>query len=145
LAGWHRGNGASVLRIVPYAAVHFTAYERFRALLLDVVDGFERGQEAERAGAQQSGSTQQPAVPSSSAGSPWPNAKSPPGRPVHRHPAVTVASRMLNSVPAGVVGHHRQVSPVLDLVAGSAAGATAVLLTYPLDLVCQCSLMATSP
>lgn len=27
-------------------------------------------------------------------------------------------------------------SPVLDLVAGSAAGATAVLLTYPLDLVC---------
>lgn len=31
--------------------------------------------------------------------------------------------------------HHR-VSPVLDLLAGSAAGATAVLLTYPLDLVC---------
>ena len=52
---------------------------------------------------------------------------------------------MLNSAPAGVAGQHRQVSPVLDLVAGSAAGAMAVLLTYPLDLVCQCSLMATSP
>ena len=45
-------------------------------------------------------------------------------------------SGMLNSVPAGAAGQHRQVSPVLDLVAGSAAGATAVLLTYPLDLVC---------
>lgn len=44
-----RGNGASVLRIVPYAAVHFTAYERFRELLLDAVEGFYRGQEAEAA------------------------------------------------------------------------------------------------
>src|SRR5436305_1300760 len=38
-------------------------------------------------------------------------------------------------LPLGFVGQHRHVSPVLDLVAGSAAGATAVLLTYPLDLV----------
>lgn len=60
-----RGNGASVLRIVPYAAVHFTAYERFRELLLDVVDGFDRGQEVEAArsqqAARQSGSAGQPA------------------------------------------------------------------------------------
>ena len=28
-----RGNGASVARIVPYAAIHFTCYERFRAAL----------------------------------------------------------------------------------------------------------------
>ena len=28
---------------------------------------------------------------------------------------------------------HHSVPPVLDLLAGSAAGATAVLLTYPLD------------
>ncbi len=32
-----RGNGASVLRIVPYAALHFTAYERYRRGLLDAV------------------------------------------------------------------------------------------------------------
>ena len=30
----HRGNGASVLRIVPYAALHFTAYERYRSALI---------------------------------------------------------------------------------------------------------------
>lgn len=29
----HRGNGASVLRVVPYAAFHFAAYEKLRALL----------------------------------------------------------------------------------------------------------------
>lgn len=63
-----------MLRIVPYAAVHFTAYEHFRQLLLDALGD-------------------DPSEP-----------------------------------------HHR-VSPLLDLVAGSAAGATAVLLTYPLDLV----------
>jgi hypothetical protein len=32
--GLFRGNGASVLRIVPYAAVHFTAYEQYRRLLV---------------------------------------------------------------------------------------------------------------
>ena len=60
-------------------------------------------------------------------------------------PRLWLLSGMLNSVPAGVAGQHRQVSPVLDLVAGSAAGATAVLLTYPLDLVCQRSLMTACP
>ena len=69
-----RGNGASVARIVPYAAVHFGSYEWYRQALVD------------RLSTQASGS----AAP---------------------------------------------VSPVWDLLAGSAAGGTAVLLTYPLDLV----------
>jgi solute carrier family 25 protein 16 len=72
LPGLFRGNGASVLRIVPYAAVHFWCYEHYRRLLVA----------AEVLGAQE-----------------------------HRVP------------------------PALDLVAGSAAGGTAVVLTYPLDLV----------
>ena len=67
-----RGNGASVLRIVPYAAIHFTAYESYRKAIAHV-------------GAESRGS--------------------------------------------------KPVSPVIDLLAGSAAGATAVLITYPLDLV----------
>ncbi len=33
-----RGNGASVLRIVPYAALHFAAYERYRRALLVAID-----------------------------------------------------------------------------------------------------------
>ena len=33
-AAAHRGNGASVLRVVPYAAIHFTAYEHYRTFLL---------------------------------------------------------------------------------------------------------------
>lgn len=62
-----RGNGASVLRIVPYAALHFMAYERYRFWLYD------------------------------------------------------------NCTSLGM-------GPVVDLIAGSAAGGTAVLCTYPLDL-----------
>lgn len=62
-----RGNGASVLRIVPYAALHFMTYEQYRC---------------------------------------W----------------------ILNNVPSLGTG------PVIDLLAGSAAGGTAVLCTYPLDL-----------
>ena len=68
-----RGNGASVLRIVPYAAFNFGAYEQYRSLLARYV----YGSEAET--------------------------------------------------------HH--IPPILDLLAGSAAGGTAVLMTYPLDLV----------
>lgn len=67
-----RGNGASVLRIVPYAAIHFTAYESYRKALVNLV---------------------------------------------------TQASS------------NKPVSPVIDLLAGSAAGASAVMITYPLDLV----------
>lgn len=67
LRGLYRGNGASVLRIVPYAALHFAAYEKYRNWIIE-------------------------------------------------------------GVPAAGTG------PVVDLVAGSLAGGTAVLCTYPLDL-----------
>lgn len=65
--GFYKGNGASVLRIVPYAALHFMAYERYRLQILD------------------------------------------------HYPAMGTG-------------------PIVDLLAGSAAGGTAVLCTYPLDL-----------
>lgn len=65
--GFYKGNGASVLRIVPYAALHFMAYEQYRCWILN------------------------------------------------NH----------SSVVSG---------PLVDLLAGSAAGGTAVLCTYPLDL-----------
>ncbi|KAG8381790.1 hypothetical protein BUALT_Bualt05G0009400 [Buddleja alternifolia] len=67
VAGFYKGNGASVLRIVPYAALHFMTYEQYRLWILDNYSGFGTG-------------------------------------------------------------------PVVDLLAGSAAGGTAVLCTYPLDL-----------
>nr|GLL37972.1 graves disease carrier protein [Ipomoea trifida] len=65
--GFYKGNGASVLRIVPYAALHFMTYERYRSWILD------------------------------------------------------------NYSPLGT-------GPIVDLLAGSVAGGTAVLCTYPLDL-----------
>ncbi|GKV03635.1 hypothetical protein SLEP1_g15910 [Rubroshorea leprosula] len=65
--GFYKGNGVSVLRIVPYAALHFMTYEQYRL---------------------------------------W----------------------ILNNYPAFGSG------PVVDLLAGSVAGGTAVLCTYPLDL-----------
>lgn len=65
--GFYKGNGASVMRIVPYAALHFMAYERYRC---------------------------------------W----------------------ILNNCPSLGTG------PLVDLLAGSASGGTAVLCTYPLDL-----------
>uniref|UniRef100_A0A2P2IVM6 Uncharacterized protein MANES_16G081900 n=1 Tax=Rhizophora mucronata TaxID=61149 RepID=A0A2P2IVM6_RHIMU len=67
ILGFYKGNGASVLRIVPYAALHFMAYERYRDCLLDNNSALGSG-------------------------------------------------------------------PVIDLLAGSLAGGTAVLCTYPLDL-----------
>ncbi|XP_042062148.1 mitochondrial carrier protein CoAc1-like [Salvia splendens] len=67
VAGFYKGNGASVLRIVPYAALHFMAYEQYRSQILDNYSALGTG-------------------------------------------------------------------PVVDLLAGSAAGGTAVLCTYPLDL-----------
>ncbi|KAK8957321.1 Mitochondrial adenine nucleotide transporter ADNT1 [Platanthera zijinensis] len=66
--GLFRGNGASVARIVPYAALHFMAYEQYRRWIILGFPDISRG-------------------------------------------------------------------PVLDLVSGSIAGGTAVLCTYPLDLV----------
>ncbi|XP_058067932.1 mitochondrial carrier protein CoAc2 [Magnolia sinica] len=68
LLGFYKGNGASVARIVPYAALHYMAYEQYRRWIILTLPGIGRG-------------------------------------------------------------------PVLDLVAGSVAGGTAVLFTYPLDLV----------
>ena len=64
-----RGNGASVLRIVPYAALHFGAYEHYRQVLVEAA-----------------------------------------------------AAMSKSSVSSYVV------PPSLDLVAGSAAGATAVMV-----------------
>ncbi|XP_074269466.1 mitochondrial carrier protein CoAc2 [Silene latifolia] len=66
--GFYRGNGASVARIVPYAALHYMAYEQYRRWIILAYPNVWKG-------------------------------------------------------------------PVLDLVAGSFAGGTAVLFTYPLDLV----------
>ncbi|VAI45653.1 unnamed protein product [Triticum turgidum subsp. durum] len=63
-----RGNGASIARIVPYAALHYMAYEEYRRWIILGFPNVEQG-------------------------------------------------------------------PVLDLVAGSIAGGTAVVSTYPLDLV----------
>lgn len=63
----YRGNGASVIRIVPYAALHFMVYEQYRCWILNNCSSLGTG-------------------------------------------------------------------PFIDLLAGSAAGGTAVLCTYPLDL-----------
>jgi len=68
IRGFYKGNGASVLRIVPYAALHYMTYEQYRCWILN------------------------------------------------------------NFAPSIGTG------PVVDLLAGSAAGGTAVLCTYPLDL-----------
>ncbi|KAG6674331.1 hypothetical protein I3842_15G036300 [Carya illinoinensis] len=65
--GFYKGNGASVIRIVPYAALHFMAYEQYRCLILNNYHALGSG-------------------------------------------------------------------PLIDLLAGAAAGGTAVLCTYPLDL-----------
>ncbi|XP_058068903.1 mitochondrial carrier protein CoAc1 [Magnolia sinica] len=65
--GFYKGNGASVLRIVPYAALHFMTYEQYRCWILSNYSALGTG-------------------------------------------------------------------PFIDLLAGSAAGGTAVLCTYPLDL-----------
>ncbi|GAB4842564.1 Mitochondrial carrier protein CoAc1 [Ancistrocladus abbreviatus] len=68
MLGLYKGNGASVLRIVPYAALHYMSYEQYRCWLLN---------------------------------------------------------------NCSVLG----TGSIVDLLAGSAAGGTAVLCTYPLDLV----------
>ncbi|XP_072966565.1 mitochondrial carrier protein CoAc1-like [Typha angustifolia] len=67
ILGFYKGNGASVLRIVPYAALHFMTYERYRCWILNNYTSLGTG-------------------------------------------------------------------AIVDLLAGSAAGGTAVLCTYPLDL-----------
>ncbi|KAF1865136.1 hypothetical protein Lal_00004510 [Lupinus albus] len=65
--GLYKGNGASVIRIIPYAALHFMTYERYKSWILNNYSVLGTG-------------------------------------------------------------------PFIDLLAGSAAGGTSVLCTYPLDL-----------
>ncbi|XP_022750084.1 mitochondrial carrier protein CoAc1-like isoform X1 [Durio zibethinus] len=67
LLGFYKGNGASVIRIIPYAALHFMTYEQYRGWISDNFSFLGSG-------------------------------------------------------------------PIIDLLAGSASGGTAVLCTYPLDL-----------
>ncbi|KAJ0936684.1 putative mitochondrial carrier protein [Helianthus annuus] len=66
-AGFYKGNGASVIRIIPYSSLYFMTYERYKCWMLDNYAIFRSG-------------------------------------------------------------------PLVDLLAGSAAGGTAILCTYPLDL-----------
>ncbi|KAL5714519.1 Mitochondrial carrier protein CoAc2 [Ranunculus cassubicifolius] len=68
IIGFYRGNGASCVRIVPYAALHYMAYEEYRRCIILAFPDIQTG-------------------------------------------------------------------PSLDLMAGSLAGGTAVIVTYPLDLV----------
>jgi len=99
-----RGNTASVLRIVPYAAVHFASYEWFRRVL------------QEAAGSSSSDSTTSSSTSSS---------------------GTTPSSSSSSSAPAAAAAPPAagRSSPGLDLLAGAASGAVAVLATYPLDLV----------
>ncbi|XP_058722310.1 mitochondrial carrier protein CoAc2 [Vicia villosa] len=68
LLGFYRGNGASVARIIPYAALHYMSYEEYRRLIVQFFPNVWKG-------------------------------------------------------------------PTLDLMAGSLSGGTAVIFTYPLDLI----------
>ena len=98
LRGLFKGNGASVLRIVPYSALHFGAYEQYREWLVRALK-LDGGEEAgDRSGGGGENPTQAP------------------GRKKEKAKTKT------------------RVPPWVDLLAGSGAGATAVLATYPLDL-----------
>lgn len=67
LPGLFRGNGASVLRIVPYAAVHYWAYEHYRRLLVSAgALGAQVGGVAGPAGPVQHGLRVFPAWPAAS-------------------------------------------------------------------------------
>ena len=160
-----RGNVASVLRIVPYAAIHFSAYEWYRRLLVQHAvpawdDRRRRAAAASAAGSSGGGSSSGSGGGSSSGSG---------GSAGSMNTIVDAAEGTASSVSGGaaevaedageliryqqqlvesssssstsstmplVVQHQSaHVHPVWDLLAGSAAGATAVMLTYPLDLV----------
>jgi len=115
-----RGNTASVLRIVPYAAIHFSAYEWYRRLLVQhALPSWDARRPGARTGG--SGGNAEPicAAPRSSSDS-ISSSSSPP---------------ISDPAPAARPDPSPVVHPVWDLLAGSAAGASAVILTYPLDLV----------
>ena len=94
--GLFRGNGASVLRIVPYASIHFGLYEHYRRAFIKL--WYNNGRESS-----------EKVYLSDSTGS-------------------SEATSLSSVLP-------QRVSPVVDLLAGSSSGATAVILTYPLDFV----------
>ncbi len=95
--GLFRGNGASVLRIVPYASIHFGLYEHYRRAFVNI--WYKKGCI--------SCDTVVLSDPTGSSGS-----------AVSRAPVLP-----------------QRVAAVVDLLAGSSSGATAVILTYPLDFV----------
>ncbi|XP_047182151.1 mitochondrial carrier protein CoAc2 [Vigna umbellata] len=43
LLGFYRGNGASVARIIPYAAIHYTSYEEYRRLIIQTFPDVWKG------------------------------------------------------------------------------------------------------
>ena len=98
IKGLFKGNGASVLRIVPYASIHFGLYEHYRRAFINAWygKGYVSG-------------------------------------------ATTDLTSSSEDTPEGVVSMTapppQRVSPVVDLLAGSTSGATAVVITYPLDIV----------
>ncbi|MEW5319738.1 MAG: hypothetical protein WDW38_010872 [Sanguina aurantia] len=206
--GLFRGNGASVLRIVPYAAIHFSAYEYYRRYLLDTFvtkpthsvhaaqDPSLDGSSRSSGGSGSSSSSPTPSVEStsqrdshhaktlretlltggvtgtstellcasanefsstdgSSGSSSSSNSRSshttalqdPPLRAASSsspgsHSAASnasqrsgVAAESKGSSGSGSSNASGPTHPVWDLLAGSTAGATAVMCTYPLDLV----------
>ncbi|KXZ49123.1 hypothetical protein GPECTOR_23g52 [Gonium pectorale] len=176
LPGLFRGNGASCLRIVPYAAIHFSAYEAYRRLLAEQLlpllapaaaplpataaardssaggGGSSRStaEEADGSGSGRSGSVVLDAAEDEETGSLMASANSidisssslppPPSKgkarlSPARAPGVASVS---GSGPAGAEPPRPKrltLVPGWELLAGSAAGATAVLMTYPLDVV----------
>ncbi|PNW76335.1 hypothetical protein CHLRE_12g548152v5 [Chlamydomonas reinhardtii] len=191
LAGLFRGNGASCLRIVPYAAIHFSAYEfyrrqlqeclaptataqqpaaqqhtggspaelggtgaaaapaatpgsRGRGLVRPAAAGARRGGEEGSSELRPSGDDVEqvgsPALTSSiDASTSTHHTGRPPASPAPPGPTpapeATPAPAASPVAPAAASARATRLGPGWDLLAGSAAGATAVLLTYPLDII----------
>ena len=101
-----RGNGATMMRVLPYAAIQLTSFDYFLAFL------------RERAAAQGGGAAAQPGGR---------------GRGTTAATAATAATATATAaIAATPVATER---PEQRLLAGSMAGVTSVLFTYPLDLV----------
>lgn len=138
-----RGNSASVLRIVPYAAIHFTLYEHYRTSLVSSLWPHAT-QHAPSSHPADHSHLPPAALPSTEVALTGPQAAASASNtnvndnvnnPVRRGESQAA----LNENPGGgaaLSGVPRvRVPPWVDLLAGSAAGATAVIVTYPLDLV----------
>ena len=98
-----RGNGATMMRVLPYAAIQLTSFDYFLAFL------------RERAAAQGGGAAAQPG-----------------GRGRGTTAATAATATATAAIAATPVATER---PEQRLLAGSMAGVTSVLFTYPLDLV----------